>query len=102
MSIPFSPLSPTFPIAHFSRQETVLQQQIAERDDYTYTHGCLFCRQDVGPTRAEYLTHLSTQHNLQLGRPEKIVFFDKFISVIEEKLEQLVTVVHCFWIVYLR
>ncbi|BES98453.1 Zinc finger protein [Nesidiocoris tenuis] len=71
------------------RLETVLQQQIAERDDYTYTHGCLFCRQDVGPTRAEYLTHLSTQHNLQLGRPEKIVFFDKFISVIEEKLEQL-------------
>uniref|UniRef100_A0A0K8TJC2 C2H2-type domain-containing protein n=1 Tax=Lygus hesperus TaxID=30085 RepID=A0A0K8TJC2_LYGHE len=72
-----------------NRLEKVLQQQNEEREDNNYSHGCLFCRQDVGPSRAEFLNHLSSQHNFQLGRPEKIVFFDKFISVIEEKLEKL-------------
>lgn len=57
------------------RLEKVLQQQIAEREDTNYSHGCLFCRQDVGPTRAEYLAHVSSQHNLQLGRPEKNCVF---------------------------
>lgn len=69
--------------------ESALAQQKFERDDNTYSHGCLFCRQVIEPTRSEYITHLSTQHNLQLGKPDNLVYIDELIQTIENKMENL-------------
>lgn len=43
-------------------------------------------------TRKDYLDHLSTQHNLQLGNPQNLVFIDELINHIEEKLQFLVCI----------
>lgn len=40
-------------------------------------------------TRHGYLKHLSQQHNLQLGNPQNLVFVDRLINKIEEKLSSL-------------
>lgn len=40
-------------------------------------------------TRANYLNHLSTKHNLQLGNPQNLVYIDELIEKIEEKLNNL-------------
>lgn len=71
------------------RLEWVIEQQMKEREDNKFTKGCLFCRLQITGTRAEYITHLSTKHNLQLGRPQNLVFIDKLIDKIEQKLESL-------------
>ena len=59
-----------------------------EREDNNFTKGCLFCRLQITGTRADYITHLATKHNLQLGRPQNLVFIDKLIDKIEGKLER--------------
>ncbi|CAH1395147.1 unnamed protein product [Nezara viridula] len=69
--------------------ESALDQQKSEREDTNYSHGCLFCRQIIEPTRSEYLIHLSTQHNLQLGKPENLVYVDELIEILEQKMEKL-------------
>lgn len=66
----------------------MLAQQKLEREDVKYSRGCLLCRQVIEPTRSEYVTHLSTQHNLQLGKPNNLVFIDELIDVIEKKLDK--------------
>lgn len=75
------------------RLEWVVEQQLKEREDSNFTKGCLFCRLQITGKRADYITHLSTKHNLQLGRPQNLVFIDKLIDKIEGKLESL----HCIY-----
>ncbi|KAL1130611.1 hypothetical protein AAG570_011853 [Ranatra chinensis] len=69
--------------------ENALEQQAKERDDRNYKHSCLFCRKDVMSSRAEYINHLSIKHNLQLGQPDNLVYIDKFLSIIEAKIDNL-------------
>lgn len=69
--------------------ESALAQQKIEREDSSYSRGCLFCRQVIEPTRSEYIKHLSTHHNLQLGKPDNLVYIDKLIEMIEAKMENL-------------
>ncbi|XP_073974270.1 zinc finger protein 277 [Rhodnius prolixus] len=71
------------------RLESVLERQRTEREDTTFTHECLYCRQSLGPTRSDFLNHLSSQHNLQLGKPSNLVFVDKLIAIIEQKMNNL-------------
>lgn len=40
-------------------------------------------------TRQGLLRHLSHQHNLQLGNPQNLVFIEKLVNKIEEKLSDL-------------
>ncbi|KAK6625145.1 hypothetical protein RUM43_005436 [Polyplax serrata] len=71
------------------RLEWVLDYQKKEREDASFNRCCLFCRHVEKSSRSNYLTHLSYQHNLQLGRPDNLVFIDKLIDKIEEKLNKL-------------
>nr|CAD7262325.1 unnamed protein product [Timema shepardi] len=71
------------------RLEWVLDKQAEERDDRSFSRGCLFCRQEFAGSRAEYINHLSQQHNLQLGRPENLVFTDELLDTIKHKLDSL-------------
>nr|CAD7441686.1 unnamed protein product [Timema bartmani] len=70
------------------RLEWVLSKQAEERDDHSFSRGCLFCRQEFTGSRAEYINHLSQQHNLQLGRPENLVFTDELLDTIKHKLDR--------------
>lgn len=40
-------------------------------------------------TRPNYLEHLSTQHNLQLGNPQNLVFIETLVNKIDQKLKDL-------------
>lgn len=40
-------------------------------------------------TRQGFLEHLSKQHNLHLGNPQNLVFIEKLINKIEDKLKNL-------------
>ncbi|KAK9506151.1 hypothetical protein O3M35_008138 [Rhynocoris fuscipes] len=71
------------------RLEIILEQQRIEREDTNYTHECLYCRQMLGPSRSDFITHLSTQHNLQLGKPNSLVYVDKLIAIVEGKMNNL-------------
>lgn len=62
--------------------------QRQEREDRSFVRGCLFCRHVEKGSRSDYLTHLSYQHNLQLGRPDNLVFIDRLVDKIEEKLNK--------------
>lgn len=65
-------------------QEWVLQQQQFEREDETFKRGCLICRAELTGTRAAYLQHLSSAHNLQLGRAANLVFIDELLEQLEQ------------------
>lgn len=65
-----------------------MDYQQKEREDKNFTRQCLFCRHIEKSSRSDYLNHLSYQHNLQLGRPDNLVFIDKLIDKIEEKLNK--------------
>uniref|UniRef100_A0A1B6CPI2 C2H2-type domain-containing protein n=1 Tax=Clastoptera arizonana TaxID=38151 RepID=A0A1B6CPI2_9HEMI len=71
------------------RLEWALDQQKKEREDINFKRGCLFCRQMLEGTRLKYIDHLSSQHNLNLGRSYNLVFIDKLIDKIEGKMENL-------------
>lgn len=74
----------------YSLQENALAQQKLEREDTSYSRGCLFCRQIITPTRAEFILHLNEQHNLQLGKSHNLVYIDELIDTIDKKMEKLV------------
>ncbi|EEB10039.1 zinc finger protein, putative [Pediculus humanus corporis] len=57
--------------------------------DRFFVKQCLFCRHVEKTSRYDYLTHLSYQHNLQLGIPDNLVFIDKLLDKLEEKLNKL-------------
>lgn len=76
------------------RLEWVLDCQRKEREDKSFNRGCLFCRHVEKGSRSDYLTHLSYQHNLQLGRPDNLVFIDRLVDKIEDKLNKL-TCIYC-------
>lgn len=67
-------------------QEWAIEQQKSEREDTQFSRGCLFCNTHITGTRAQYLDHLSAQHNLQLGHPHNLVFVDQLIDKLQEKI----------------
>ncbi|XP_054275108.1 zinc finger protein 277-like [Macrosteles quadrilineatus] len=75
------------------RLEWALEQQKVEREDNNFSRGCLFCTSHICGTRALYLDHLASQHNLQLGHPHNLVFIDELINKLHEKIERL----QCFY-----
>jgi hypothetical protein len=63
-----------------------LTQQAIEREDKNFSRGCLMCRLHFSGCRADYLYHLSLLHNMQLGRPENLVFIDELLDLIELRM----------------
>lgn len=72
------------------RLEAVLVQHQYERTDTTYERNCLYCRDVVRSTRADFLEHLFSKHFLQLGKSENLVFIDDLIETVQEKMNALI------------
>lgn len=70
--------------------EFVLERHQFEKNDEKFEKGCLYCRDVIQPTRAEYLSHLYGKHFLQLGKAENLVFIDELIDVVEQKMKNLI------------
>lgn len=72
------------------RLEAVLTQHQHERIDTTFERNCLYCRDVIQPTRADFLEHLFSKHFLQLGKSENLVFVDELIETVQEKMNNLI------------
>ncbi|XP_072157140.1 zinc finger protein 277 isoform X2 [Bemisia tabaci] len=77
---------------HKEKLEAALTQQQFEREDTSFKRCCLFCRFEETGTRAKYLEHLASNHNLQLGRPDNLVYIDDFLDNIEDKIKNLICI----------
>ena len=67
----------------------VLLVQEAERNSLTFHRGCLFCRQTFSQ-HAELFDHMAFDHNFSVGQPDNLVFVEKFLELLQAKLEALV------------
>lgn len=75
-------------IRHKIKLEYALECQEEERTKRNFKKPCLFCKLDFEGTCVDYIKHLSEQHNLQLGRPENLVFIRELLDVIEDKINR--------------
>lgn len=75
---------------YVKRLEAVLAQHQSERTDTTYERNCLYCRDIVRSTRADFLEHLFSKHFLQLGKSQNLVFIDELIETVQEKMNALI------------
>lgn len=80
------------------RQDAVLQrlleQKRCERADTTTSRKCLFCRKTFQGNPHELFQHMYLDHNFNVGRADNLVYVDDFLSVLREKLGQLICL-HC-------
>ncbi|KAJ8956399.1 hypothetical protein NQ318_015137 [Aromia moschata] len=76
-------------LRHKLRLDYVLTVQEYERKDKNYVRPCLFCRLVFEGSRPGYLDHLSTQHNLQLGNPQNLVYIEELVEKIDKKIAEL-------------
>lgn len=81
-------------LRHKLKLEHVLQVQEFERTDRGYKRLCLFCKLNFEGTRADFVGHLESQHNLQLGNPQNLVFIEDLVEKIDENLNKL-TCIYC-------
>lgn len=77
-------------ILSVKRLEAALAQHQYERTDTTYERNCLYCRDVVRTTRADFLEHLFSKHFLQLGKSENLVFIDELIETVQNKMISLI------------
>lgn len=70
--------------------ELVLARHQFERTDRSFNRGCLYCRDLLAETRAEFIEHLYTKHFLLLGKAENLVFVDELIDVVQDKMDRLI------------
>ncbi|CAH1117720.1 unnamed protein product [Phaedon cochleariae] len=76
-------------LRHKLRLDHALAVQEFERKDEHYIRPCLLCKVVFEGTRPKYFEHLSTQHNLQLGNPQNMVYLEELVNRIDEKLTAL-------------
>ncbi|XP_071810089.1 zinc finger protein 277-like [Asterias amurensis] len=69
------------------RLRTILGTQQGERDDSTFSRGCLFCREHFEGNRAELFNHMAFDHHFSVGQPNNIVFANEFLDILEGKLD---------------
>lgn len=71
------------------RIRDVVSQQEMERDDSTFSRKCLFCRVVVEGRRVDLLNHMFEEHGFSVGHPYNLVFVDRFLEVLTDKLSLL-------------
>jgi hypothetical protein len=67
----------------------VLLVQECERKSLTFSRGCLFCRQNF-TQHAALFDHMAFDHNFSVGQPDNLVFVERFLDLLQERLEALV------------
>ncbi|XP_022099400.1 zinc finger protein 277-like [Acanthaster planci] len=68
------------------RLDMILSTQQQEREDSTFSRGCLFCREHFEGNRASLFDHMAFDHHFSVGQPNNIVFANEFLDILEEKL----------------
>jgi hypothetical protein len=63
--------------------------QETERNSLTFSRGCLFCRQNF-TQHAQLFDHMAFDHNFSVGQPDNLVFVNRFLDLLQEKLDSLV------------
>ena len=53
-------------------QEAILEIQQAEREDSTFSHRCLFCRDVFTGNRALLFQHMLEDHSFNVGQPDNL------------------------------
>ncbi|XP_044261374.1 zinc finger protein 277 [Tribolium madens] len=79
-------------LRHKLKLEHVLEVQEFERTDGGYKRLCLFCKLNFEGTRADFVAHLESQHNLQLGNPQNLVFIEDLVEKIDDNLGKLICI----------
>ena len=68
--------------------EKVIKQQELERSDQGYERNCLFCNELVGQNRSNIISHMSKEHNFNIGNPDNIVYFEEFYLKLKSRFEK--------------
>ncbi|KAH8384756.1 hypothetical protein KR093_007520 [Drosophila rubida] len=71
------------------RLSAALVRHQFELTDRSFSKECLFCRTIIKGLRADYLDHLFDKHFLLVGKPEKLVYVDELLELLEENLNKL-------------
>lgn len=69
--------------------ECALEQQQLERDDSSFSRGCLFCREHFTGNRALMFNHMAESHSFNVGQPDNLVYTDEFLDILQQKLTSL-------------
>ena len=70
------------------RLEEVLSCQQREREDFTFSRCCLFCRYRARGNRSKIIHHLYMIHHLNLGSPDNLVFVNEYLDLLKGKLDR--------------
>ncbi|CAI2164390.1 12071_t:CDS:2 [Funneliformis geosporum] len=74
---------------HLDKLNEVLQIQAYERNnDAKIGQKCLFCK-NICENRAVLFRHMFTEHNFNIGLPDNLVNVNKFLTILEDKLNGL-------------
>ncbi|XP_072393207.1 zinc finger protein 277 [Diabrotica undecimpunctata] len=76
-------------VRHKLKLDYAIKIQEYERNNKNFSRSCLMCKLEYEGPRPGYFEHLSSQHNLQLGNPQNLVFVDELINKIESKMTAL-------------
>ncbi|KAH8405137.1 hypothetical protein KR222_004573 [Zaprionus bogoriensis] len=71
------------------RLSAALERHQFELTDRGFSKECLFCRTVIRGLRADYLDHLFDKHFLLVGKPEKLVYVDELLELLEQNLNGL-------------
>lgn len=71
------------------RLEQVLKIHELENKNKNFCRGCLFCKMTF-TEHASLFDHMAFGHNFSVGQPANLVFVNKFLNILEEKLENLI------------
>jgi len=71
------------------RLEHVLKVHEMENASEQFNRGCLFCK-NVFTKHPQLFDHMAFDHNFSVGQPANLVFVDKFLNILEEKLDNLI------------
>lgn len=70
------------------RLEYVLEVQQQERTDTSFSRDCLFCKKHFEGHLHELFDHMTSEHHVNIGQPDNIVFGNELLDLIEEKLHK--------------
>lgn len=71
------------------RLEYVLQQQERERQDFSLTFKCFFCRfRWDRSNRQDIVLHLAQCHKFNIGHPDNLVFVKEFLMKLKDWFDE--------------
>jgi hypothetical protein len=69
------------------RLESLVAQQLFERQDDTFSRPCLFCRRAISGRRADLFEHMFHEHGFSSGHYANLVHVDLLLDMIQQRLD---------------